>query len=115
MRKLLTLGALLAALSGCQPGGREIVVTRDQFGDAWPLQVNSAKVVCAEDGDATYVRVGRRLYGLNEAADAAPPASEIVRQIPVDPKNPQVGAWPADPAPLLAACDSAPGDVAAAR
>ena len=112
MWKLLTLSALLTVIAGCQPGGREVVVTRAQYGEAWPLEVNSAKVVCADAGDAAYVRIGRRLYGLNEAADAAPPVSEVVRQIPVDPKNPRVGAWPADPTPLLEVCESAPGDVA---
>ena len=72
----------------------------------------SISLVCADAGDAAYVRIGRRLYGLNEAADAAPPVSEVVRQIPVDPKDPGVGAWPADPTPLLEACESAPGGVA---
>ncbi len=111
MRKLLTLGALLAFAAGCQPGAREVVMTRDQFGDAWPLQVNSAKVVCSDGSDAVYLRIGRKLYGLNAEADAAPPVSGVLRQIPVDPKRPDIGAWPADPTPLLAACDGAPGEV----
>ena len=112
MRKLLarlTLVALVAPALGCQPSGHEVVVTRDQLGEAWPLQVNSAKVLCS--GDATYVRVGRRLYGVSPEADA-PPVSEIARQIPVDPRQPELGAWPADTAPLLEVCEGVPGDVA---
>ena len=115
MRKLLTLCTLftlIAPLAGCQPGGREVVVTRDQFGDAWPLQVNSAKVVCSDDDEAAYVRIGRKLYGLNADAGDVPPVTEVVRQIPVNPREPGMGAWPADPAPLLAACEDPPGDVA---
>lgn len=112
MRKLLTVGALIALAAGCQPGRREVVVTRDQLGEAWPLQVNSAKVVCSAEGGATHVRIGRRLYGLGEAADGAPPVSEVMRQIPLDPRRPEMGARPADPTPLLAACDEAPGDMA---
>jgi len=112
MRMLLTLGTLLFLLAGCQPGEREVVVTRDQFGEAWPLQVNSAKVVCSNDGESMYVRIGRKLYGLNADAEAAPPVSEVVRKIPVDPRRPDVGAWPADPAPLLEVCDPPPADVA---
>ena len=112
MRKLLTLCALFGLVAGCQPGGREVVVTRDQLGDAWPLEVNSAKVVCSDEGDATHVRIGRKLYGLSAEAADAPPVTEIVRQIPVNPREPAAGASPADPAPLLAACDDPPGDVA---
>jgi hypothetical protein len=59
-----------------------------------------------------YVRIGRKLYGLNAEAEAAPPVSEVVRQIPVDPRQPDVGGWPADPAPLLDVCNPAPADVA---
>jgi len=112
MRKLLALCALFAFAVGCQPSGREVVVTREQFGDEWPLQVNSAKVVCPTAGNATYVRIGRKLYGVNAEATDAPPVTEVVRQIPVDPREPAIGAWPADPTPLLAACDAAPGNVA---
>ena len=115
MQKLLILGVLFGIGVGCQPGNREVVVTRDQFGEAWPLEVNSAKIVCDDDSEAAYLRLGRRLYGLNAAAVAngAAAASEVVRQIPVDPKRPQVGSSPADPAPLAEACDPAPGNVAA--
>ena len=112
MQMLLTLCAVLILMAGCQPSGREVIVTRDQFGEAWPLQVNSAKVVCAEEGEPIYLRIGRKLYGLNAEAQEAPPVSEVVRQIPVDPRRPNVGAWPADPTPLLDACDAAPGNVA---
>lgn len=114
MRKLLVLTGILGVVAGCQPAEVEVVVTRDQFGDAWPLQVNSAKVLCAGAGEAAYLRLGRKLYGLNAAAEAEglPSANEVVRQIPVDPANPAVGSWPADLAPLAEACDRAPGNVA---
>ena len=115
MRKPLILGLVIGVLSGCQPSGREVVVTREQFGDDWPLQVNSAKVLCASAGDAAYLRLGRKLYALNAAAEArgVPSAKQMVRQIPVDPRNPKMGSWPANPAPLADACDSVPGNVAA--
>ena len=92
MRKPLVLGLVIGVLSGCQPSGREVVVTREQFGDDWPLQVNSAKVLCASEGDAAYLRLGRKLYALNAAAEArgVPSAKQMVRQIPVDPRNPRI-------------------------
>ncbi len=60
----LMLAAALAA--GCVDRG--VVVTRDQFGDAWPLTVNSARVECADSG-AAVLRIGSRRYALNEAAE----------------------------------------------
>lgn len=121
MRKLLVLAALAAVPAGawlaCQPGDREVVVTREQFGDAWPLEVNSAKVVCTADAEAAYVRLGRKLYGFDEAAESEgyPSIQEVVRQVPVDPERPEVGSWPADPRPLAEACDTPPGDVASSH
>ena len=115
MWKLLVIAVLAGVWLGCQPGSHEVVVTREQFGEAWPLEVNSAKVVCSQGAEVVYVRLGRKLYGLNEAAEAEgyPSITEVVRQIPVDPRRPQIGSWPADPAPLAAVCDNAPGSVAA--
>ena len=108
MWTLLVLGVLLGISGGCQPGDREVVVTRDQLGEAWPLEVNSARVICDDQNGAAYLRLGRRLYGLNAAAEAtgATPASQVARQIPVDPKRPVTGSGPADPALLAEACDS---------
>ena len=90
----------------CAGGEREIVLTRAQLGNDWPLQVNSATVLCGRDG--TVLKVGPKRYALDPAAEerGLPSAREIVRDIPVDPDNPEIGAWPADTEPLRAACDA---------
>lgn len=111
MRGLLfiALAALALAAPGCGGAEREVVLTREQLGEDWPLQVNSATVLCSEEGGAV-VKVGPSRYALDEAAAARglPPAREIVRDIPVDPQRPEIGAWPADTEPLRAACDTTP-------
>ena len=77
MRQILLVGCLLVLAAGC--GDPEIIVTRDQFGEEWPLAVNSAVVVCADDGAAPLLKVGVRRYALNEAARARgyPDAAEV--------------------------------------
>ena len=77
MRQILLAACLLVFAAGC--GDPEIIVTRDQFGDEWPLAVNSAVVVCADDGAAPLLKLGVRRYALNEAARARgyPDAAEI--------------------------------------
>jgi hypothetical protein len=105
----LALGPLLAL--ACTPVEREVVVTREMFGDAWPLAVNSALVLCTEDGGAV-LKVGRERYALDEVALAQGhrSAREVAAEKPVDPNNPAIGTWPADTDPLRAVCV---GDVAA--
>lgn len=66
----LALVLALAASAGCSPAEREVVVTRDQFGERWPLEVNSAVVVCAGDEAGAVLKVGMQRYALDEAARA---------------------------------------------
>jgi len=71
MRKILLVASLLAfgmSLSGC--GDPEVIVTRERFGKDWPLTMNSAKVVCAEDGAAPLLKVGVNSFALNEEGRA---------------------------------------------
>ena len=98
--RLALLGAMLVAvLLGCSGAEREIVVTREQYGTAWPLTVNSAKVVCRRGGDLAILKVGTKRYALTEAARAAgyPDAGPVTR---------------ADPQGLLEVCGA---DIAASR
>ena len=91
LRLVAPAGLLLAALAaGCVDRG--VVVTRDQFGDDWPLAVNSARVECEEAG-AVVLRLGSRRFALNEAAanQGHPEPAEVL-------------AEGADPSPLLSAC-----------
>ena len=118
MRTLIVL-TVLAALTGLGPGCRlasddEVVVTREQFGDAWPLQVNSAKVVCTENDEDALLKLGSKLYALGAGSRARgyPDASAVARQTPVDPDNPAHGSAVADLSPLRAACDTTPENVA---
>ena len=60
--------SLLAPIFGCASGEHEVVVTREQFGKNWPLEVNSAVVVCSTDASGTVLKLGQRLYALDEAA-----------------------------------------------
>jgi len=78
MNRLLLAFSGLVVISGC--GAPEVIVTRDQFGDDWPLSVNSAVVVCEEQGTAPVLKVGVKRYALNAAARARgyPDVSEIV-------------------------------------
>lgn len=105
MRASAVLTAVAAALLACSDP--EVVVTRDQFGEAWPLAVNSARVVCGE-GRGARLELGVETYALDEASRAAgyPDAREVARQIPVDPSRPEIGSWPADIEPLRAVCDA---------
>jgi hypothetical protein len=79
MSKLLFVVSLLAFASGC--GDPEIIVTRAQFGEDWPLTLNSAVVVCADEGATPLLKVGVKRYALNEAARARgyPEATEFAR------------------------------------
>jgi hypothetical protein len=80
MRKLLLVISVLACASGCSDP--EVIVTRDQFGDDWPLTLNSAVVVCADEGATPLLKVGVKRYALNEAARARgyPEATELARE-----------------------------------
>ena len=53
---LIALGVLISLGAGCSDP--EVVVTRRQFGADWPLEVNSANVICAEDGNVAILRLG---------------------------------------------------------
>lgn len=105
MRRIALLIAAAAVL-GCG-GDNEVVVTRDQFGDSWPLVVNSAKVLCQDSG-AAVLKVGSQRYALDQAGvdRGLPHAREIVAQLPVDPNRPEIGSWPADTEPLRAVCEA---------
>ena len=111
MRSSILLAAAAAVALGCSDP--EVVVTRDQFGEAWPLEVNSARVVCGESRGAR-LELGVETYALDATARAAgyPDAREVARQLPVDPTHPEIGTWPADVEPLRAVCDA---QVAASR
>ncbi|MDJ0848688.1 MAG: DUF2511 domain-containing protein [Myxococcota bacterium] len=94
LRLAAPAGLLLAILAGLAGGcvDRGVVVTRDQFGDAWPLAVNSARVECG-DGGAAVLRVGSKRFALNAAAESQghPEPAEVLSE-------------GADPSPLLRAC-----------
>ena len=111
MRRLFVLTIRAALGLGCGAGGeREVVLTRADLGDDWPLAVNSATVLCSDEGSAV-PKLGPRRYALDDTTDRYPHAREVARAIPVDPNNPDIGAWPADTEPLRAICDRTP-DVA---
>ena len=103
-----TLPGLIAAgclVLACVPAGdEEIAVTREQLGDEWPLQVNSALVSCGASG--VVLRLGAKRYALDERALASglPDAREVVAMRP-NPDDPDHSQAPADLAPLRAACD----------
>lgn len=80
MGKILLATSLLGLAVACSDP--EVIVTRDQFGDEWPLTVNSAVVVCAENGETPLLKVGVRRYALNEAGRARgyPDAAEIAAE-----------------------------------
>ena len=90
---LIASSILIAAGVGCSDA--EVVVTRRQFGAEWPLEVNSASVICAEDGDVAILRLGAKRYALNEAARSRghPGPEEVLRE-------------GADPAALGAICSA---------
>lgn len=112
MRNHLVLAAVAGAALACsQAGDSEVIVTREHFGEAWPLEVNSARVECSEAGGKV-LRLGPRRYALDEAARAQglPDATDVARRQP-DPEDPAHGSVPADLRPLAEACD-VPADVA---
>ena len=80
MRNLLlsTLAGCLW-LAGCGAGDREVVVTREQFGERWPLEVNSAVVVCQTGDAGAVLKLGPKRYALDESARARglPDAEEV--------------------------------------
>ena len=67
MRKLFILTAICCLALACTPqGAEEIVVTRDQLGAQWPLQVNSARLSCSDEG--VVLRLGQKRYALDTVA-----------------------------------------------
>jgi len=80
-------------LLGCPASEKEVVVTRDQFGESWPLEVNSARVVCARGGDLALLKLGTQRYALSPSArDAGYPDAG--------------GVASANTEPLRAVCDA---------
>lgn len=112
MRTQPVLATVACAVLGCVPAGdNEVIVTREQFGQDWPLEVNSAQLECSEAG-GTVLRLGSKRYALDEISRARglPDAGEVARRQP-DPDDPAHGSVPVDLDPLREACD-APADVA---
>ena len=62
MAGLFALGLFLATL-GCGAGNSKTVRAAD-YGDAWPLTVSEAKLVC-EGPYAVFLKVDDRYYGVN--------------------------------------------------
>ena len=106
MRQVFLLAIATAATLACGAGGREVVVTRAQLGDSWPLAVNSATVVCGGDAGVE-LKLGPRRYALDEVtlARGLPDAMEVAAEIPVDRKRPEIGTWPGDVKVLRGACE----------
>lgn len=107
MRHVFLLAVATAAVLACGGGGREVVVTRDQLGDSWPLAVNSAIVVCGGESGVE-LKLGPQRYALDEVALARglPDAKEIAAEIPVDRKRPEIGTWPGNVGALRSACEN---------
>jgi hypothetical protein len=101
LRKLL-VPLLFSALGGTACADRDVVVTRDQYGDAWPLQVNSARVVCPDDGaDGVLLKLGPETYALDPLAESqGHPSADRVATL--------------DPSVLRSACERDPSDIATA-
>jgi hypothetical protein len=59
------------------------IVTRDQFGERWPLQMNSAVVECSRGGSVAVLKVGSTRYALNDGARkrGLPDAREVSRDL----------------------------------
>ncbi|MBW2270404.1 MAG: DUF2511 domain-containing protein [Deltaproteobacteria bacterium] len=105
MRTLSILTAVCCLALGCTPENEaEIVVTRDQLGAEWPLEVNSARLRCSDEG--AVLRLGQKRYALDAAALAQglSDAREVAIQRP-DPADPDHASVPADLTPLLEACN----------
>ena len=105
MRTLLRLAAASCLALGCAPSdGDEIVVTREQLGRDWPLEVNSAFIHCGDDG--AVLRLGIARYALDEhaLAQGLPDAREVAARRP-HPQDPEHSTVAADLAPLRAACN----------
>jgi hypothetical protein len=96
----LWFGALVLAAAGCG-ADPEVVVTREQFGDDWPLAVNSAVVVCRDRGEAALLRLGVEEFALTDAARAQ--GYRDAREIPVARGH----GGPPNLEPLRAVCEVA--------
>ena len=87
---------------------RRTIVTRDQFGERWPLAVNSAVVECSRDGSVAVLKVGTKRYALNDKARerGLPDASEVSRIVPILSGRPVSGTAFADTDELGTVCRS---------
>jgi hypothetical protein len=87
---------------------RRRIVTRDQFGERWPLAMNSAVVECSRDGSIAVLKVGRKRYALNDKARerGLPDAREVSRIVPVHTGRPERGTAFANTDELGALCRS---------
>ena len=75
-RSLLVTALLLASLPGCtgpDAAGANLVVTRDQLGDDWPLTVASGVIGCDRDNRLVTINVEGTTYSLNGTAMAPGP------------------------------------------
>lgn len=105
-KRFVALALSTAAAVACGPRSHEVVVTRDQVGDAWPLEVNSATVICG-GASGTELKLGPERYALDDAALARglPDAKQVAAEIPVDRTRPEIGTWPGNVSVLRSACD----------
>ncbi len=87
---------------------RRTIVTRDQFGERWPLEVNSAVVECSRDGAVAVLKVGTKRYALNDKARerGLPDAREVSRIVLIHSGRPEGGTAFADTDVLGALCRS---------
>ena len=99
------VGSTLACNIGVE---RRIIVTRDQFGERWPLAVNSAVVECSRDGSVAVLKVGTKRYALNDKARerGLPDAREVSRIVLIHSGRPEGGTAFADTDVLGALCRS---------
>ena len=97
MRAAAYLAFVVSSLGACAllPGVNERQVTRADFGDDWPLTVESGMLAC-EGTDSITFRTGGKTYAVNEAG-----ASSFGEPIgPIWADDPIAGAGKKDLSPL---------------
>ncbi len=101
----VTIGSTLACGIDIE---RRTIVTRDQFGDQWPLAINSAVVECSRDGSVAILKVGSKRYALNDRARALgfPDARELSPVVPSQRRRSESGTSVVDTDELGTICRS---------